>query len=210
MSEYKTVKQQAEAEYEDRRSRFIGAVIPVSTEKEAIDFIAKRKSETFGARHNVYAYILREGNIARYSDDGEPHSTAGMPTLDVIKKNGLVDVCVVTTRYFGGILLGTGGLVHAYTTAAKMAVEAAGIAVMKRCFLCSATCEYTDHKRLEQVLCDNGGKIVDTEYTDKVTLKFTVPEGTFEDLSSKTVDALCGKVVPEILDSIWADSAEIL
>lgn len=209
MSEYKTVKGKAEAEYEDRRSRFIGAVIPITTEAEAIEFIAKRKSETFGARHNVYAYILREGNIARYSDDGEPHSTAGMPTLDVIKKNGLVDVCVVTTRYFGGILLGTGGLVHAYTTAAKMAIEAAGIAVMKKCFLCTTRCEYADHKRLEQVLVDNGGKVVDTEFTDKVTIKFTVPEGLFDALSTKTVDALCGKVTPEILESLWADSAEI-
>ncbi|MBE6798916.1 MAG: YigZ family protein [Ruminococcaceae bacterium] len=209
MSEYKTVKKQAFFEYEDRRSRFIGAVIPIKTEAEAIEFINRRRSETFGARHNVYAYILREGNIARYSDDGEPHSTAGMPTLDVIKKNGLVDVCVVTTRYFGGILLGTGGLVHAYTTAAKMAIETAGIAVMKRCFLCSVNCEYTDHKRLEQVLCDNKAKVVDTEYTDKVTLKFTVPEPLYDTLLENTVDAMYGKVSVEILESIWADSAEV-
>lgn len=209
MSEYKTVKAEAFFEYEDRRSRFIGAVKPVKTEAEAIEFINSRRSETFGARHNVYAYILREGNIARYSDDGEPHSTAGMPTLDVIKKNGLVDVCVVTTRYFGGILLGTGGLVHAYTTAAKMAIETAGIAVMKRCFLCSVTCEYTDHKRLEQVLCDNNAKIVDTEYTDKVLIKFTVPEPLYDLLLENTVDAMYGKVSIEISDSVWADSAEI-
>lgn len=209
MSEYKTVKQAAMAEYEDRRSRFIGAVIPITDEAEAVEFINKRRSETFGARHNVYAYILREGNIARYSDDGEPHSTAGMPTLDVLKKNGLVDVCVVTTRYFGGILLGTGGLVHAYTTAAKMAVETAGIAVMKQCFMCGVTCEYSDHKRLEQVLEDNKAKIIDTVYTDKVTLKFTVPEPLYDILFANTVDAMCGRVTPEILDSIWADSSEI-
>lgn len=210
MSEYKTVKKAATAEYEDRRSRFIGAVIPVKTEAEALQFIAKRKGETFGARHNVYAYILREGNIARYSDDGEPHSTAGMPTLDVLKKGGLVDVCVVTTRYFGGVLLGTGGLVHAYTSAAKMAVEAAGIAVMKRCNLCQALCNYADCKRLEQTLTGNGAKVVDVQYTDRVTIRFTVPEAQFERLSAHVTDALCGKVVPEIIDSIWADSAEIL
>lgn len=209
MSEYKTVKREAFFEYEDRRSRFIGAVRPVKTEAEALEFLNSRRHETFGARHNVYAYVLRDGNIARYSDDGEPHSTAGMPTLDVIKKSGLVDVCVVTTRYFGGILLGTGGLVHAYTTAAKMAIETAGIAVMKRCFLCSVTCEYTDHKRLEQVLCDNNAKIVDTEYTDKVLLKFTVPEPLYDRLSENTIDAMYGKVSIEILESIWADSAEI-
>ena len=209
MSEYKTVKQAAMAEYEDRRSRFIGAVIPVTDEAEAVEFINKRRSETFGARHNVYAYILREGNIARYSDDGEPHSTAGMPTLDVLKKNGLVDVCVVTTRYFGGVLLGTGGLVHAYTTAAKMAVEAAGTAVMKRCYLCGVTCEYSEHKRLEQVLGENCAKVVDTEYTEKVTLKFTVPEPLYDTLLANVVDAMYGKVAPEILESIWADSAEI-
>lgn len=209
MSEYKTVKTEAFCEYEDRRSRFIGAVKPVKTEAEAIEFINSRRSETFGARHNVYAYILREGNIARYSDDGEPHSTAGMPTLDVIKKSGLCDVCVVTTRYFGGILLGTGGLVHAYTTAAKMAIETAGIAVMKRCFLCSVDCEYSDHKRLEQVLCDNKATVVDTKYTDKVSLKFTVPEPLYDTLSANTVDAMYGKVAIEVLESMWADSTEI-
>lgn len=208
MSEYRTVKKGATAEFEDRRSRFIGAVIPISTEQEAIDFINKRRSETFGARHNVYAYILRDGNIARYSDDGEPHSTAGMPTLDVLKKNGLTDVCVVTTRYFGGVLLGTGGLVHAYTAAAKGAVEAAGIAVMRECCLCRAVCEYNDHRRLEQTLTDGGGQICDTEFTDKVSVSFTVPECGYEVLKAKVTDSLCGRVEPEILGKIWADSEE--
>lgn len=208
MSEYKTVKQSAVAEYEDRRSRFIGAVIPVSTEQQAVDFINKRKAQTFGARHNVYAYILREGNITRYSDDGEPHSTAGMPTLEVLKKNGLTDVCLVTTRYFGGVLLGTGGLVHAYTAAAKMAVEAAGIAVMRRCYLCSAVCTYNDHRRLEQVVTDGGGRVNDTEFTDKVVLRFTVPEDQYETLKAKVTDGLCGRVEPEILETVWADSGE--
>ena len=208
MSEYKTVKRAAEAEYEDRRSRFIGAIIPVTTEQQAIDFINKRRSETFGARHNVYAYILREGNIMRYSDDGEPHSTAGMPTLDVLKKNGLTDVCVVTTRYFGGVLLGTGGLVHAYTSAAKMAIDEAGIAVMKQCYLCKAECGNNDHRRLEPVITDGGGTIVDTEFTEKITVKFTVPEGQYETLKEKITDALCGRVEPEISENIWADSGE--
>lgn len=208
MSEYKTVKKSAQAEYEDRRSKFIGAVIPITSEQQAVDFISKRKSENFGARHNVYAYILRSGNITRYSDDGEPHSTAGMPTLDVLKKNGLCDVCLVTTRYFGGVLLGTGGLVHAYTTAAKMAIEAAGIAVMTECYLCEATCSYNDHRRLEQVINENGGSVKDTEFTDKVLVRFTVPEGLFQNLNEKIVDGLSGRSEALIVERIWAEISE--
>lgn len=206
MSEYKTVKTRGEAEYEDRRSRFISVVIPIKTEAEALNLIAERKAANFGARHNVYAYVLREGNIARYSDDGEPHSTAGMPTLDVIKKMELVDVCIVTTRYFGGVLLGTGGLVHAYTTAAKEAVEAAGVAVMRQCYQCFARCEYSDHTRLEQLITDNGGKIVNTEFTDKVLIEFVVSKANHERLSHNIIDGLCGRVKIETENTVWADS----
>ncbi len=205
MSEYKTVKCAAEAVYEDHRSKFIGAIIPVTTEAEALDFLNRRKQDNFGARHNVYAYILRENNICRYSDDGEPHSTAGIPTLDVLKKNSLVDVCVVTTRYFGGVLLGTGGLVRAYTAAAKMAVEAAGIAVMRQCNICTISCSYSDHRIIEQLLKDNGAKIIDTSFAENIKVNFSIEQSLYNHLEIKIKDAFCGRIVPEIVKFDYAE-----
>ncbi|MBQ1830507.1 MAG: YigZ family protein, partial [Ruminococcus sp.] len=125
--DYKTVAREASDEFVEKRSRFIGYVKPVKTEEEAVAFINQKRSEHWDARHNVYAYSLREGNIKRYSDDGEPSGTAGMPVLDVIVKNEIYDVCVVVTRYFGGVLLGTGGLVRAYSQGSKIALESGGI-----------------------------------------------------------------------------------
>ena len=106
-----------------KRSRFIGYCAPVTTQEQALEFIEKIKSKHWDAKHNVYAYILREGGVKRYSDDGEPSGTAGMPVLDVITKNEIYDVCIVVTRYFGGVLLGTGGLVRAYSQGAKVALK---------------------------------------------------------------------------------------
>ena len=113
MAEYKTVRKNAQDQFVEKRSRFIGYACPVQTEQEALDFITSKKSEHWDASHNVYAYILRDGTM-RFSDDGEPQGTAGMPVLDVLRKSGVTDVVTVATRYFGGILLGGGGLVRAY------------------------------------------------------------------------------------------------
>ena len=205
MEDYKTVRQPAEAEYEEKRSRFIGSIIPCTTEEQAIAFINKRKSETFGARHNVYAYILRENNIARFSDDGEPHSTAGMPTLDVLKKQGLVDCCVVTTRYFGGVLLGTGGLVRAYTTAAARAVEAAGVAVMRECYQCSINCTYSDHSQVERIIESGGGKVTGCDFTHEVSVKFSITAEDYEIIVPKFTEAFCGRLLPEIVSTGYAE-----
>ena len=119
--EYVTVEREAVDEFIEKKSRFIGSCRPVQTEEEALDFIAKLKSQYWDASHNVYAYILREGNIARFSDDGEPQGTAGIPVIDTLKKAGVVDAVVVATRYFGGILLGGGGLIRAYSHTASIA-----------------------------------------------------------------------------------------
>ena len=124
MSGYKTLRGPAEAELTEKRSVFICRVKPVSTEEEALAFLNDIRRRFSDARHNVYAYALRGNGISRFSDDGEPHGTAGLPTLDVLRKGGIVDAVAVTTRYFGGILLGTGGLVRAYSLAASMAVSA--------------------------------------------------------------------------------------
>ena len=120
--DYKTVQKSSNDEFVEKRSRFIGYCTPVKSEQEAVDFINAKRSEHWNATHNVYAYSLREGNIKRYSDDGEPSGTAGMPVLEVITNNDVFDVCIVVTRYFGGVLLGTGGLVRAYSKGAKLAL----------------------------------------------------------------------------------------
>ena len=124
---YTSVLCQASAEYTDRKSLFIGYVKPVSTKEEALDFISQIRKKHSDARHNVYAYVTRDGNSMGYSDDGEPQGTGGVPMLNVLNGNELVDVCCVVTRYFGGTLLGVGGLVRAYTEGAKIAVAAGGI-----------------------------------------------------------------------------------
>ncbi len=200
MEEYKTVRTAAEDEYEEKRSRFIGSVIPCKTEAEALEFIAKRRSQTFGARHNVYAYILRENNLSRYSDDGEPHSTAGMPTLEVLKKQGLTDCCIVVTRYFGGVLLGTGGLVRAYTAAARMAVEKAGIAVMRECYSCEVSCSYSEHSQVERLIGDCNGRVNNCEFSDSVKVYFSITAEMFENCRLKFLDRFCGRFEPSIVE----------
>lgn len=205
MQEYKTLKREGKGEYEEHRSKFIGCAFPVKTEKECIDLIAKVKQENFGARHNVYAYVLRDNNICRYSDDGEPHSTAGVPTLDVIKKSSLVDILIVTTRYFGGVLLGTGGLVRAYTAAAKAAVEDAGIAIMRECYTCVIGCSYSDYQILEQLLTDSGANLIGNEFTDEVKITFTVETSLYEKLAEKLKDRFCGRIAPEIIKTGYSE-----
>ena len=125
MENYKTVKNDANAEFIEKKSRFIGYCRPVKSQDEAVNFINEIRSIHRQATHNVYAYILREDNIMRYSDDGEPAGTAGVPVLEVLKKENLTDIAVVVTRYFGGVLLGAGGLVRAYGKSAKLGVDAA-------------------------------------------------------------------------------------
>ena len=125
MNGYKTVEEESVAEFTEKKSRFIGYACPVKTEDEALAFVNKIKKKHADARHNVYAYVVRENNVQRFSDDGEPQGTAGIPVLDTIRKQELTDIALVVTRYFGGILLGGGGLVRAYGHAASIAIDAA-------------------------------------------------------------------------------------
>lgn len=142
-NEYITVKDMGRAEIVEKRSRFIANVRPVSTEEEALEYLNTLRQKYWDARHNVFAYIIRENNIMRYSDDGEPSGTAGVPVLEILKKENLTDVIVVVTRYFGGILLGTGGLVHAYSKAAKEGIASAQIQKMILCRKINIKCDYT-------------------------------------------------------------------
>lgn len=193
---YKTVLAQASDEFVEKRSRFIGYCKPVATEEDALAFINEIKTKHWDARHNVYAYCLREGQIKRYSDDGEPQGTAGMPTLDVLLKNQLTDVAVVVTRYFGGVLLGTGGLVRAYSHSAKLAVEAAGIVKMEECLVCTVKCDYNKYGKVSALIPQCGGVVDDSAFAADVEISFHINQQGFNSLSKQLADATCGDVMP--------------
>lgn len=197
MAEYRTIAQAAQDEFVEKRSRFIGYARPVQTEEEAQAFIAEMKSRHWDATHNVYAYILREGNIQRYSDDGEPQGTAGIPTLDVLQKSHVTDVAVVVTRYFGGILLGGGGLVRAYSHGASIALKAAGIITMKECSLLMLSCDYSRYGRVSSLIPECGGIIDDTDFAGDVTLSFHMAPELMGSYARKLADATNGQVTFE-------------
>ena len=201
MQEYKTVEKEASDFFIEKKSKFIGYAKPVKTQEEAVEFISEIKSKHWDATHNVYAYVLRENNIQRYSDDGEPSGTAGVPVLDVILKENLVDVCVVATRYFGGTLLGAGGLVRAYSHTSKIALEAAGIITMAQCSIMSAEVDYSFYDRLNILLPDFSAVILDTSFSDKVCVEFSVKENTVDLLNAKLIDVSNGKYALKFLRS---------
>ena len=194
---YRTVRQEAADEFVERRSRFIGTIKPVTTEEDALAFIADRKKQYWDAKHNVYAYILREGQIRRYSDDGEPQGTAGMPVLDVLQKEGLTDCVVVVTRYFGGILLGGGGLVRAYSHAARLAVDAGERLEMRPCALLSIDCDYAQYGRVAPLVAELGGVTDDTIYTEAVRLEFHLPHEQLPLLRTRLTDLSAGTLTVE-------------
>lgn len=185
---YKTIFEKAEATFVEKRSEFIGYIAPCKTNDEAIEFINNIKARHRKATHNVYAYVLRDNNITRYSDDGEPQGTAGVPVLDVILKEELTDVCVVVTRYFGGILLGGGGLVRAYTHSCKLAIESATIMQMYNCFELSISCDYNMYGKINHLLEEFDVMIVKTEFSEYVSIKLNIKS------------ELCDKLINEIVD----------
>lgn len=170
MEDYKTVLNNAEAEMIERKSRFIGYCRPVKTQEEAVEFINEIRAMHRQATHNVYAYVLRKDNIMRYSDDGEPAGTAGVPVLEVIKKEGLTDICVVVTRYFGGILLGAGGLVRAYGKSAKIGIDAAIRAEKIYCDLYLIRCDYSTYGKLEYAINTEGFLLKDCIFENDVCM----------------------------------------
>jgi len=188
VNEYKTVEKENSDEFIEKKSRFIGYVCPVQTQQGAVDFINSIKAKHWDASHNVYAYVLKENNIQRYSDDGEPSGTAGVPVLDVILKNNLVNVCVVVTRYFGGTLLGAGGLVRAYSHASKLAVEAGSIITMAPCKILKVSVDYSFYDRLNILLNDFGANVESTDFSDKVDVTFALKEQSVDILKDKLID----------------------
>ncbi len=173
--EYKTVKKHGESFFTDRKSKFIGNAMPVKTETEALEFINEIKKKYADATHNVYAYVVSENNMQRYTDDGEPSGTAGLPVLDCIHRPGLTDTAVVVTRYFGGTLLGTGGLVHAYGKCAAAAIADACPVTRTLCTIYSVKCDYTLSGKVQYFLADY--MVTDSVYTDRVEFAVCIKPG---------------------------------
>lgn len=176
MSDYKTIRGVSTFEYEEKRSRFIGTAAFADTEEKALEVLNRVRAANRTARHNVYAYVLQNGRT-RYSDDGEPAKTAGTPVLEAIGHAGISDVIVVVTRYFGGILLGTGGLVRAYTAAASGALQQAELVSMRLVVDCSLRVSYALFEQAQRMVAASGAKLQEPVFDDAVTLLWRMPSG---------------------------------
>lgn len=199
MDSYITVKDEAEFEYEDRKSVFIGKAKPVKTEAEALEFLASVKKRYPDAKHHVYAYVLRENSIMRFSDDREPQGTAGMPVLDVIRKNSCTDVAIVVTRYFGGTLLGTGGLVRAYTSAAAGALKEATIITYDTYTELEISVSYSDYQKVTVPISQSGFREQNTEYTDSVVISGSILKDCFEKLKNELIQITAGRAIVKFI-----------
>ncbi len=194
MSTYKTIQKPADAELIEKRSRFIGYVRPVTSQEEAVAFINEIKTKHWDATHNVYAYVIRSEGISRYSDDNEPQGTAGIPVLDAIRKRDITDCCVVVTRYFGGTLLGAGGLVRAYSAAAKAGIDAAGECVMALCAVCTLRCPYTLYGKIPALIAKYDGTADDSQFADDVTVSFHLPRENLAAFNKALSEESSGKL----------------
>lgn len=202
MNEYKIITSSGEGEYEEKKSRFIGHALYVNSEEEAQVIIDQIKRKYWDARHNCYAFIVGEcGEIQRFSDDGEPGGTAGRPILDVLSNYNLRNVLVVVTRYFGGTLLGTGGLVRAYTQATKLCLENANIKSKVLGSKISITCEYTDVGKLQYLFAEQNINIEDTNYTDKVIFTIVVREEEVTSILDQITQTTNGKSEISVIDT---------
>jgi len=190
---YYTIKEASKAEFKEKKSIFIGHAKRVESEDEAKEFIQNIKGQHKEARHNVYAYIIGENRmIQRYSDDGEPHGTGGIPMLEVIKKSELTDVVVVVTRYFGGILLGTGGLARAYSKGASLAIKGAGVVEKVKGIHLEIVIEYEQLGKVQHICAESNTYIEDIEYTDKVKIKILCEFSNLEKLKSQITEVTSG------------------
>lgn len=203
MRDYDTVLEQAEDEFTEKRSRFICAITPVTTAEEAMKFIADRREKHYDARHTVYAYLLKDG-VCRYSDDGEPQGTGGQPVLEVIKRSGLVDVCVAVTRYFGGILLGAGGLTRAYSGGAALAVNAATRVTVCVCTDISLKMDYAQYGIINRLLPEYSAEVLESDFGADVSIKARLRKGDVEPFEKALTEATSGTVFAEKLGEVFA------
>lgn len=198
---YITVIGQTEAEYTEKRSRFIATLKHCETEEAAAEFISALKAKYWDARHNCFAYSVENGALKRFSDDGEPHGTAGKPILSVIDGAGITNVCIVVTRYFGGVLLGTGGLVRAYTKAAADAAEKIPKAAMTPGTVFSAECDYSSSERVAKLIADMGGSVEDTVYAENVRYEFFISDSEKQKFAEKLKETFCARITAEEIRS---------
>ncbi|MBQ8597676.1 MAG: YigZ family protein [Lachnospiraceae bacterium] len=196
---YKVVYEQGTGEYEEKKSRFIANVMPVESEEEAAAFIESIKKKYYDARHNCPAFIIgRNRELTRCSDDGEPSGTAGKPILEVLMGAGVTNVAVVVTRYFGGTLLGTGGLVRAYTQATQAGLADAKIATMRYGTELLVGVDYTDVGKVQYLLANEQIEIVDSRYAQSVDFEIRIPHERVEEMQKKLTEITCGRAVMEI------------
>jgi len=190
---YLTPRGPGEAVIVEKRSRFIGSIRPVSDEDAARGFLAEIRATYKDAHHHVYAYNLRDNNILRYSDDGEPKGTGGLPALEVLRREGIFDVCCVVTRYFGGIPLGAPGLTRAYAGMAKAALDAAGIAVMRTWTSVTLSCPYALWRMVKLVIASAGGVVEDVDFGTDVTVELALPSSALDGFSEQITDITAGQ-----------------
>ena len=198
MTEYYIPTRASETEFTEKRSRFLGHVWRVESEAEAHTRIEEMKKRHYDARHNCWCYRLREGGVERYSDDGEPQGTAGQPMLNVFQREEVTNVVCVVTRYFGGILLGAGGLVRAYTQSAKDALDAAGISVVRRWTQVTLTVPYSLFERVKLEAESLGGVLGEPEYAAEVTMPVLLPEEKVKTFTQRITEITAGGVVPAV------------
>ena len=205
---YKTIKEQSQSLLIEKKSKFIANVKPVDNEDDAIAFLNEMRSNYSDATHNVYAYVIDENNIFRYSDDGEPSGTAGMPVLDAIRKAGIVDAVVVVTRYFGGTLLGTGGLVHTYGASAKMGLEASKIVVRRLCDIISVKVDYSMLGKIQHEIMSKGYMLEDTIYEDDVTFIISCPIDETDSITNDFINMTNARGEIKKVDKKYVDAEE--
>lgn len=202
--ECKIVYQGGEGEIVEKKSRFIATVAPVRTEEEAPSFIEAVRKKYWDARHNCFAYVIGERNeSARCSDDGEPQGTAGKPMLDVLIGNGLHNTAVVVTRYFGGVLLGTGGLVRAYSAAVKEGIASSVIITRIRGVKLEISTDYTGLGKIQYILGQRGIRILNSEYTDAVRLEVLLAEEVKEQVKAEITEGTNGQAGLNETEALW-------
>lgn len=194
MDEYRTLRAPASEAFTEKRSRFIGYARPVSTQAEAAAFLEEIRAKHHDATHNVPAFRLREGQLERCSDDGEPQGTAGLPVLDVLRKQAVIDCSVIVTRYFGGILLGAGGLVRAYSHAAALALGAAEIVTMARCAILEVSCDYSFYGKLTLCIPEWGGIVEDTQFGAEIAIRIRIRAENAALFCEKLTEASNGRI----------------
>lgn len=194
MSEYLVPFEDAESEFTEKRSRFISHIWRVETEAEARARIEEMKKRYYDARHNCWCYLIRQGSVVRYSDDGEPQGTAGQPMLNVFVREEVTNVCCVVTRYFGGILLGAGGLTRAYAKGAKDALDAAGISRMSLWTLWDIPCTYPLYERVKLEVESCGGVVRSADYGADILLRGAFPAGGAERFAPRLTELSAGSL----------------